>query len=68
MVVVIRVVQRGDVWLIEVGGEYFGPLPSEDAAYTHANLTALKLQMDDFGADIRIERQHLKRHELSVAA
>lgn len=59
MQMVIRVVQRPDAWLIEVGGDYFGPLESEDAAFTHANLTALKLQLDDFSADIRIEKQTL---------
>jgi hypothetical protein len=65
---VIRVVQRADAWLIEVEGDYYGPFKSEDAAFTHANLTALKLQMDDFGADIRIERRYLETSELSVAA
>jgi hypothetical protein len=57
MTVVIRVVQKADAWLIEFDGEYFGPLESEDAAFTQANLTALKLQMDDFSSDIRIERR-----------
>lgn len=53
---IIRVVQRAGAWLIEVGGEYFGPLHSEDAAFAQANLTALKLILDDFSADVRIER------------
>jgi hypothetical protein len=56
MPMVIRVVQDAESWLIEVDGDYFGPLGSEDEAFTHANLTALKLQMDDFSSDIRIER------------
>jgi hypothetical protein len=54
---VIRVVQKADAWLIEVDGDYFGPLDSEDAAFTQANLTALKLQLEDFSADVRIEKQ-----------
>ncbi len=56
---VIHVVQKADAWLIEVGGDYFGPLDSEDAAFTHANLTAVKLQLEDFSADIRVEKQPL---------
>jgi hypothetical protein len=57
MPMVIRVVQDAESWLIEVGGDYFGPLDTEDEAFTHANLTALKLQMDDFSSDIRIEKR-----------
>lgn len=57
MSMTIHVVEERGAWLIELGGEYFGPLDSEDAAFTHANLTALKLQLDDFSADIRIEKQ-----------
>ena len=53
---IIRVVERAGAWLIEVGGEYFGPMHSEDAAFAHANLTAIKLLMDDFSADIRVEK------------
>ena len=59
MPMVIRVVQNADAWLIEVGGDYFGPLDSEDEAFTQANLTALKLQMDDLSSDIRVEKRVL---------
>ncbi len=59
MTMVIRVVQRDGAWLIEVDGDYFGPLGSEDAAFTQANLTALKLQLDDFSTDVRIEKHVL---------
>jgi hypothetical protein len=60
MTMVIRVVQKADAWLIELAGDYFGPLHSEDEAFAHANLTALKLQLEDFSADIRIEKQALE--------
>jgi hypothetical protein len=40
----------------ELDGDYFGSWSSEDAAFTHANLAALKIQMDSFGTDVRIER------------
>jgi hypothetical protein len=56
MKTVIRVVQIADEWVIELDGDYFGSWASEDAAFTHANLAAIKMQMDSFGADIRIER------------
>jgi hypothetical protein len=61
MTTVIRIVQRADAWLIEFNGEYFGPLHSEDAAFTQANLTAVKLLMDDFSSDIRIEGRVAER-------
>jgi hypothetical protein len=59
MTMVIHVVQQADAWLMEIGGEYFGPLASEDAAFAHANLAALALQLDDFSASIRIEKEVL---------
>jgi hypothetical protein len=54
---VIHVVERADAWLIELDGDYFGPLDSEDAAFAHANLTAIKLQLDDFSSRVQIEKQ-----------
>lgn len=57
MKTVIRVVQIADEWVIEFDGDYFGSWYSEDAAFTHANFAALKIQMDDFGSDVRVERQ-----------
>lgn len=59
MTMVIRVVQKAGGWLIELDGDYFGPIDSEDAAFTQANFTALKLQLDDFSADVRIEKQEI---------
>lgn len=52
---VIRVVRQADEWLIEFDGDHFGPWESEDAAFAHANLTALKLQLNDFSSNVRIE-------------
>lgn len=60
MDVLIRVVQsEAAAWVIEVDGEYFGPIHSQDAAFTQANLTALMLQMDDFSADIHVAEEAL---------
>jgi hypothetical protein len=58
---VIRVVQRADEWLIEFDGDHFGPWDSEDAAVAHANLTAVKLQLNDFGASVRVESRAVAR-------
>ena len=54
---IIRVVRQADEWLIEFDGDHFGPWESEDAAFAHANLTALKLQLNDFSSNVRIERR-----------
>jgi hypothetical protein len=58
---IIRVVRQADEWLIEFDGDHFGPWDSEDAAFAHANLTALKLQMSDFSSNVRIERRGVGR-------